>query len=318
MNVKKTKVMVFNSVDPCQKFVFESDIIERVQTFNYLAILLETTPNLNSAMEHLVAANRCSLFALNHRCAELRIMDVKLHYDLFNMLVRSTASYACEIWVDSKKIEAIEIMYRGFLKSLLEVRKTTSTSIVLAEFGKFPFEHFAWGQTLLYYNHVSMVTKDRILGKAWEAQLVMLVAGKKCWARSMKKWLFQNEPQEVAGFLPLAQSPLETTLHLAATRALQAGTTELPLGTIPRSTHIHLTCLAKLVQPVGGRSTTRGPINQEVETQKVRERFCLTYPSPTRALLLNSCRLRTWSPWPNLWHAASTKAQSVLHDLPFV
>jgi len=30
MNVKKTKIMVFNSVDPCQKFVFEGDIIERV------------------------------------------------------------------------------------------------------------------------------------------------------------------------------------------------------------------------------------------------------------------------------------------------
>jgi hypothetical protein len=48
MNVKKTKVMVFNSVDPCQKFMFEGDIIERVQTFNYLGILLETTPNLDS------------------------------------------------------------------------------------------------------------------------------------------------------------------------------------------------------------------------------------------------------------------------------
>jgi hypothetical protein len=30
VNVKKKKVMVFNFVDPCQKFVFEGDIIERV------------------------------------------------------------------------------------------------------------------------------------------------------------------------------------------------------------------------------------------------------------------------------------------------
>ncbi len=50
MNVEKTKVMVFNSVDPCQKFVFEGDIIEHVQTFNYLGILLMTTPNLDSAV----------------------------------------------------------------------------------------------------------------------------------------------------------------------------------------------------------------------------------------------------------------------------
>jgi hypothetical protein len=93
MNVKKTKVMVFNSANPCQEFVFKGDIIERMHTFKYLGILLETTPNLNSAVEHLVVANRHLLFALNYRCAELRIMDVKLCCDLFNTLVRSTTSY---------------------------------------------------------------------------------------------------------------------------------------------------------------------------------------------------------------------------------
>jgi hypothetical protein len=58
---------------------------------------------------------------------------------------------------------------------------------VLAKFGKFPFEHFSWGQALLYYNRVSMVTKDRILGKAWEAHLAMLDAKNKCWVRLVKK-----------------------------------------------------------------------------------------------------------------------------------
>jgi hypothetical protein len=144
------------------------------------------------AMEHLVAISRHSLFALNRSRVEPRIMDIKLRCDLFITLVCSITSYECEVWVDSKKIKAIEVVYRGFLKSLLGVQKTTSTSIVLVEFGKFPFEHFAWGQTLLYYNCVSMVTKDCILGKAWEAQLAMLDAGKKCWAGSMKKWLFRN------------------------------------------------------------------------------------------------------------------------------
>jgi hypothetical protein len=103
--------------------------------------------------------------------------------------MRSTTSYACEFWLDSKKIEAIEVVYWRFFKSLLRVRKITSTSIMLAKFGKFPFEHFAWRQVLLYCNHVSTVSKDHILGKAWEAQLAMLDAGKKCWVGSMKKWL---------------------------------------------------------------------------------------------------------------------------------
>jgi hypothetical protein len=208
--VEKTKAMLFNSIDPCQEFVFKGDVIESAQTFKYLGILLYTTPNLDSAMEHLATASRRSLFALNRRCAKLCIMDVKLRCDLFNTLVRSTANYACEVWVDSKKIEAIEIVYEGFLKSLLEVRKTTSTSIMLAEFGKFPFEHFAWGQMLLYYNRVSTIIKDCILGKAWEAQLIMFATGKKCWVKSVKKWLLKNQPQEVAGSLPLIQPSLET------------------------------------------------------------------------------------------------------------
>jgi len=95
-------------------------------------------------------------------------MDVELHCDLFNMLVHSIANYAYEVWVDSKKIKAIEVVYQGFFNSLLRAQKTTNTSIVLVEFGKFPFGHFAWGQTMLYYNCVSMITKDHILGKAWE------------------------------------------------------------------------------------------------------------------------------------------------------
>jgi hypothetical protein len=209
VNVEKTKAMVFNCVDSCQEFVFKGDAIERVQTFKYLGILLETTSNLDNAVEHVGDAIRCSLFALNRRCAELRIMDVKLRCNLFNTLVRSTTSYVCEVWVDSKKIKAIEVVYRGFLKFLLGVRKTISTSIVLTEFGKFPFEHFAWGQALLYYNHVSMTTKDCILGKAWEAQLIMLVAGKKCWVGSVKKWVLNNQPKEVTGFLLPIQSSLE-------------------------------------------------------------------------------------------------------------
>jgi hypothetical protein len=71
VNMKKTKVMVFNSVDPCQEFLFEGNVIERVQTFKYMGILFETTSNLDSVVEHLAVTSRCSLFVLNCRCANV-------------------------------------------------------------------------------------------------------------------------------------------------------------------------------------------------------------------------------------------------------
>jgi hypothetical protein len=67
---------------------------------------------------------------------------------------------------------------------------------------------------------MSTITKDRILGNAWEAQLTMFITGKKCWVRFVKNWLFKHQSQEVAGSLPPVQSSLETALQLATTRAL--------------------------------------------------------------------------------------------------
>jgi hypothetical protein len=84
-------------------------------------------------------------------------MNIQLRCDLFNMLVRSKTNYACEVWMHSKKIKVIKIVYWKFFKSLLGVRKTTSMSIVVVEFDKFPFEHFAWGQAILYYNRVNTI-----------------------------------------------------------------------------------------------------------------------------------------------------------------
>jgi hypothetical protein len=105
---EKTKVMVFNSIDPSESLCLK---VMLLNTFKYLGILLKTTPNLDSAVECLATANRRSLFTLNHRYAKLRIMGIKLCCDLFNTLVHSTTSYAYEVWVHSNKIKAIEILY---------------------------------------------------------------------------------------------------------------------------------------------------------------------------------------------------------------
>ncbi len=82
-----------------------------MQTFKYLGILLETTSNLYCVVQHVAVASRCLLIMLNRHCVELRIMDVKLYCDLFKTLVHSTTNYAYEVWVYSKKIKVIEVMY---------------------------------------------------------------------------------------------------------------------------------------------------------------------------------------------------------------
>jgi len=54
----------------------------------------------------------------------------------------------------------------------------------------------------------------------------MLATGKKCWAGSVKKWLLNNQPQEMTGFLPLVQPSLQMAPQFATTHVIQAGTTQ--------------------------------------------------------------------------------------------
>jgi hypothetical protein len=51
--------------------------------------------------------------------------------------------------VDSKKIEAIEVVYQGFLKSLLRVWKTTSTSIMASKIWQIPLWTLCMGTSVI-------------------------------------------------------------------------------------------------------------------------------------------------------------------------
>jgi hypothetical protein len=113
-----------------------------------------------------------AIFALRRRCAELRIFDPALQCQLFDTLVKPVLSYGCEVWSNHLACEQLEVVHRAFLKSLLGVSNTTSSYVVLAEFGKFPLEIFWWQQTMRFLSRVSSeVDSDRMLMLAYDIQL---------------------------------------------------------------------------------------------------------------------------------------------------
>jgi hypothetical protein len=124
-----------------------------------------------------------------------------------------------------------------------------------------------------------MVIKDSILGKAWEAQLAMLVTGKKCWAGFVKKWLFHNQSQKVTSFLPQFQPSLETTPQLATTRVFQVGIIQPLLGTIPKITHTHPTRLARVRGWAENQIPWCNAHNVRVGAQEVGAQPLLVFPT---------------------------------------
>jgi len=126
----------------CQAFQYEGEAIEQLNFFKYLSVELHNTKGMQAAIQRLIILGKKVVFALRRRCAELRIFDPALQCQLFDALVKPVLSYGCEVWSDHVAREQLEVVHRAFFKSSLGVSTTTSSYVVLAEFGRFPLEIF--------------------------------------------------------------------------------------------------------------------------------------------------------------------------------
>jgi hypothetical protein len=193
VNVKKTKIITFNSKAHCLDFLFEGRVLERVDSFKYLGIEFHATRRgLAAAVERLADAGRRAMFALNRRCAQFKITHIKTRLELYDALVRPVLTYASEVWVGSPSADKIELVERAFLRSLLGVRPSTSNAIVRSELGRYPLSLYCWAQATKYYNRLLGLDHNRLLSKAWLAQLELLEIGAKCWAGRLRSWLLQH------------------------------------------------------------------------------------------------------------------------------
>ncbi len=178
INVSKTKVVVFEKHrSAAPKFTYRGTTIERVQSFRYLGLELHSTRGMAVAIAKLTAARKKALFALHRRCNDLSITDLKVMCQLFDSLVCPVLSYACEVWTcctGAKGLQQTEQIHRMLLRGILGVNKTTSTFVVLGEFGRYPLEYFWWQQTLKYYDRLRESTADCLLYCAYQTQVQML------------------------------------------------------------------------------------------------------------------------------------------------
>jgi hypothetical protein len=181
VNVKKTKVVMFEArKSMCQAFQYEGEPLEQLNSFKYLGVELHGTKGMQAAIQRLIMSGKKAVFALRRRCAELRIFDPTLQCQLFDALVKPVLSYGCEVWSDHMAREQLEVVHWAFLKSSLGVSTTTSSYVVLAEFGRFPLEIFWWQQTMRFLSRVSSeVDSDRMLRLAYDVQLQLLAARRK-------------------------------------------------------------------------------------------------------------------------------------------
>ena len=140
VNVEKTKCLVFKNggkIKKTEKWYFNGEIIETVDSFKYLGFLFGSSGKFKKGIDNLEIRGEKALFDMTCSIVDFKTMHFKMKIDLFNSLVKSVLCYGCEVWgfSEAKKHETIHLK---FLKQILCVRKNVPSCFVYNECKMYP------------------------------------------------------------------------------------------------------------------------------------------------------------------------------------
>ena len=201
VNTKKTKVCIYAAAAPrnAPEFEFEVENVERVPTFRYLGVQLHATHAFCSAASARAMAGQQAAGLLRRRMGECGLGDCPpLAMELFDTYVRPVMSYGAEVWAPqlvlqalrggSKGADACERVHLQFLRSLLGVRDTSPTLLVLSETGRLPLAVQWAGQTARFISKLVEHDESRVAKQAFLDSVELAASGaaagrgRQCWA----------------------------------------------------------------------------------------------------------------------------------------
>ncbi|MEW8548168.1 MAG: reverse transcriptase domain-containing protein, partial [Candidatus Thiodiazotropha sp.] len=196
INVEKTKVMIF-SVGKIKKenmqFKIYDSVIEIVEKYKYLGILLSYNGNLKHAAEHMYQKSLKAIFSLKSKILDYDSMSNKLKLRLFDALIRPILTYGAEIWISDYTIKdktldtlPFEKLQNRFCKYLLGVHKKSSNLASRLEFGREPTINFIYSQVFKYYTRLCQLPDNRLLKEVFELDKSLFHDGYRSWYSSMQ------------------------------------------------------------------------------------------------------------------------------------
>ena len=95
--------MIFEAQKSGCKDMFFDGTVEECR---YLGFVFHTTKNMAYGVDHLVAAGRKAVHAMQRRCIYLHLSDPATICKLFNIIVLPILSYSCEVWAVNPNVGA--------------------------------------------------------------------------------------------------------------------------------------------------------------------------------------------------------------------
>ena len=195
VNQSKSKVMIFNGrglkLDklPEHQFYIGTNIVEVVDTYQYLGMNLKPSGSMQYAVSELCDKASRAWFAISNVLYKHKRLPVSRAFQLFDSLIKPVALYGCEFWLPSilskKSFNSkdtllkfwenlpCEILNQKLCRLLLSVHKRSSRLAVIGELGRYPLLISSLKHCIKYEWQLNSMNQDSLVCKSVREMAIM-------------------------------------------------------------------------------------------------------------------------------------------------
>jgi len=184
INTSKSKIMIA-SKRKCtlvHNFTISNEVIEIVDKYKYLGLLITHNGQLKTAQEHL--ANRAikAWFSIKNGLYNEKVWPINIYLKSFDTVIKPIVLYGCEIWgenmINKKDCNAFampkfdvslpcEQLHVKICKQILRVPRKATNIAVLAELGRRPLYYDIMINLTKYYLRLQSLSNNGLLQKVF-------------------------------------------------------------------------------------------------------------------------------------------------------
>ena len=182
-----SKIVVFRKsgrLSGRDKWYYDGEPIEVVNSFNYLGLTLNYTGNFQKTQLVLASQGQKCIYSLYKKFSDTYFNHVK-KLSLFDTYVECVLNYAGEVWGLYKSV-AIERVHLAYLKRCLYVKKSTPNMMIYSELGRMPLI-FKRKMKLIKYWLKLVNTENCILKELYKDNFERILYNRQ---NSVKSWLY--------------------------------------------------------------------------------------------------------------------------------
>ena len=194
VNRDKSNIVVFRNgghLSKNEKWSFGEDLLQVVNSYKYLGVILSTRLSFTSTFEDLAAKAKKGVVAILRTLWSIGDHTPQIFFKLFDSQIQPILTYGAEIWGLSENQETIERIHLFAIKRFLGVHTKTPRHLVYGDTGRFPLFIVTYTKCIKFWLKILRMDQIRLCNKAYRMLIHLQNQNYVTWIDKIKTILYR-------------------------------------------------------------------------------------------------------------------------------